>query len=413
MPLGYRVIDEKFGPILPPRRSEPVLEVNSPISGFRLMSNTCRTCRIYAIATIVSVCGLNAAEPPRVAPNASCRVEHPRGYAAVRTDKPIAIDGKLEDPAWTVAAWTEDFGDIQGEARPKPRYRTRAKMAWDDTYFYVAARLEEPHVWGTLTQHDSVIFQDNDFEIFIDPDGDNHQYLELEINALNTEWDLRLPKAYRDGGPALNEWEVPGLKTAVAVEGTLNDPTDLDTAWTVEWAIPWTALAEYASRACPPHSGDVWRVNFSRVEWRHTIGPDGKYAKLKGYPEENWVWSPQGRVDMHRPELWGHVRFVTNAEAAKKPVIAEDQAARWFLLEVYDSQKAFVSREMKYASSLQSLGLKSPGEPGWRFELKATEDGNNYEAVLTIPRADRAALTLRMSSDSKITRTPKWDDDKP
>ena len=50
-------------------------------------------------------------------------------------------------------------------------------MLWDDTYFYVAAHLEEPHVWGTLTKHDTVIFQDNDFEIFIDPDGDNQRVL--------------------------------------------------------------------------------------------------------------------------------------------------------------------------------------------------------------------------------------------
>ena len=88
-------------------------------------------------------------------------------------------------------------------------------MLWDDTYLYVGALLEEPHVWGTLTKHDSVIFKDNDFEIFIDPDGDNHEYYEIEINALNTEWDLFLTKPYRDGGPAINEWEIPGLKTAV------------------------------------------------------------------------------------------------------------------------------------------------------------------------------------------------------
>ena len=72
-------------------------------------------------------------------------------------------------------------------------------MLWDDTYLYVGALLEEPHVWATLTQHDSVIFHDNDFEVFIDPDGDNHEYCEIEINALNTEWDLFLNKPYRDG----------------------------------------------------------------------------------------------------------------------------------------------------------------------------------------------------------------------
>ena len=65
--------------------------------------------------------------------------------------------------------WTTDFVDIQGGAKPTPRFRTRAKLLWDDDYLYIAAELEEPHVWATLTQHDSVIFQDPDFEVFIDP----------------------------------------------------------------------------------------------------------------------------------------------------------------------------------------------------------------------------------------------------
>ena len=62
--------------------------------------------------------------------------------------------------------------------------------------------MEEPHVWGTLTKHDSVIFHDNDFEVFIDPNGDTLEYYEFEINALNTGWDLFLDKPYRQGGRA-------------------------------------------------------------------------------------------------------------------------------------------------------------------------------------------------------------------
>jgi hypothetical protein len=62
--------------------------------------------------------------------------------------------------------------DIQGVDDLRPRFRTRVKMLWDDDYFYVAAELEEPDIWGTLKERDSVIFHDNDFELFIDPDGD-------------------------------------------------------------------------------------------------------------------------------------------------------------------------------------------------------------------------------------------------
>ena len=31
--------------------------------------------------------------------------------------------------------------------------------------------MEEPQVWANNTAHDSVIFADNDYEVFINPDG--------------------------------------------------------------------------------------------------------------------------------------------------------------------------------------------------------------------------------------------------
>ena len=139
--------------------------------------------------------------------------------SAVSADAPLKIDGRPDEPASRAATWTEDFVDIEGSAKPKPRLRTKAKMLWDNEYFYVAVELDEPHVWGTLKDHDSVIFQDNDFEVFIDPDGDNHEYYELELNALNTTWDLFLDRPYKDGGKADNGWEIAGLKTARARAG--------------------------------------------------------------------------------------------------------------------------------------------------------------------------------------------------
>jgi len=231
----------------------------------------------------------------------------PLHYTCNRATTPIRIDGKLDDAGWRNAAWTDDFVDIQGAGHPTPRFRTRAKMLWDDRYFYVAAELVEPHVWATLTEHDSVIFHDNDFEVFLNPSGDSLNYFEFEMNALNTGWDLFLSKPYRQGGSADNSWEIPGLLTAVQVDGTLNDPRGRDRGWTVEIAFPWTA---FASRAPVerPSAGDAWRVNFSRVEW-HTDIVDGKYVKVPGKPEDNWVWSPQGLIDMHVPEHWGYVHF--------------------------------------------------------------------------------------------------------
>lgn len=288
---------------------------------------------------------------------------HPKGYVCYQ-GTPV-LSGKMDDSAWANAPWTDVFVDIEGDVRPAPTWETRVKMLWDEEYFYVGAKLTEPHIWATLTEHDSVIFHDNDFEVFIDPDADNHQYYEYEINALGTDWDLRLVKPYRDGGPALNEWEIPGLKRAVHVEGTLNDPNDEDSWWGVEIAFPWSVLQEFNTRkrgsgsrppvplplehyrGFAPDPGDQWRVNFSRVEW-DVVVEGGKYVKVPGRPEHNWVWSPQYAIDMHRPELWGYVQFshMPPGTDAFHPDAAWETRCR--LMDVYWAQKAFFEKEKRW-----------------------------------------------------------------
>ncbi len=210
----------------------------------------------------------------------------PHSYDCHYTKTPIRIDGRIDDPAWQKAPWTSDFVDIEGTSKPAPRFRTRAKMLWDDKYLYIAAELEESNVTGTLTKHDSVIFKDNDFEVFIKPLPQTESYYEFEINALNTGWDLFLPKPYSEGGRADNSWDIAGLKTAVAVQGTLNHSGDTDHGWTVEIAYPLNAF-ESRQHVPAPQKGTVWRINFSRVEWK------------PGNPkEDNWVWVAAGR-DQH------------------------------------------------------------------------------------------------------------------
>ena len=233
----------------------------------------------------------------------------PKSYNCYRTPTPIHIDGKLDDPAWKTASWTTDFVDIQGPGHPKPRYRTRMKILWDDNYLYVAAELEEPDVKATLTQHDSVIFHDNDFELFLKPLPNAEGYFEFEINALNTSWDLYLDKPYNQGGKADSSWNIPGLRTAVSIQGTLNQSTDKDRGWSVEIAIPFAA---YTSRqpVPKPTAGTQWRANFSRVEWPKGVDSNSPAANQPGkHLEDNWVWTPQGVINMHVPETWGHLTF--------------------------------------------------------------------------------------------------------
>ena len=325
----------------------------------------------------------------------------PKGYVCYRAKQPPRIDGRLDDECWNDAPWTDAFVDIEGTAKPRPRFRTRVKLLWDKDCLYIGAELEEPHVWGTLTAHDAVIFQDNDFELFIDPDGDNHEYYELEVNALNTTWDLLLDKPYKDGGKADNSWEFAGMKTAVHVDGTLNNPGDIDRGWSVEIAIPWTSLAKHAHRPTPPADGDQWRMDFSRVEWQTEI-KEGRYRKLPNVAENNWVWSPPGIIDMHRPERWGYIQFSTARPGEAKFQPDPTLPARDLLMEIYHRQKSYQARERKWTDSFDQLGMKPDA---WKSlakppNLRLTDEG--FAATLESPAANGKTQLLHVRQDSRL-----------
>jgi len=351
---------------------------------------TLLVCRL--MPTTSGVSGPEQAKPTYVPPN---------GYVCYRASGPIKIDGRLDEASWRDVPWTDWFVDIEGDAKPKPRFRTRAKMLWDDQYFYVAAELEEPHVWATLTQHDSVIFHDNDFEVFIDPNGDNHEYYEFEINALNTGWDLLLPRPYKDGGRALNSWEIPGLKTAVHIDGTLNDASDTDKGWSVEIAFPWKVLGELAYQPAAPKDGDQWRVNFSRVEWQHEIA-DGKYRKVAGKKEDNWVWSPQGVIDMHRPEKWGYVQFSTAKVGEAKVRPDPTGPARQVLHTIYYAQRGYRQKHQHWAKSFKELGLSDLGHDSLAGPPRMDVTDSLFQATVEIKQPEGKTHRWHIRHDSRV-----------
>ena len=307
----------------------------------------------------------------------------PREYVCYKTTRPIVLDGKINDLAWSKVSWTESFVDIEGDLKPKPYHDTKVKMLWDDDYFYFAVEMEEPHVWATITTRDSVIYKDNDFEIFLDPDGDTHNYYEFEVNALETEWDLILFKPYHDDSKvALDSWDIPGLITSVYIDGTLNDPSDRDKGWSIEIAIPWKSLVGNYRSNNPPKEGEQWKVNFSRVQWDVDI-VENRYVKTDS-PEFNWVWSPQGLIYMHMPDLWGLVQFTeTSPEQGNVEFqISQIDPIKWAMRQVYYRQRNYFFKKGHYTESLKELNLiKTPTEGiPWPPKIVLTPSG--WEAVV-------------------------------
>lgn len=338
----------------------------------------------------------------------------PPTYVCYKTPHPIVIDGKMSPGEWDAIPWTADFIDIEGSGQPYPYLQTHVKMAHDEKGMYFAAWMEEPHVWANLTEHDAVIYYDNDFELFLDPSGDTHNYLEYEVNALGTVWDLFLDKPYRDNGIPLNNWEFNGMKSAVHVDGTINDPADTDRSWSVEVFIPWSDIFQVVRGGKAPAEGDQIRVNFSRVQWT-TEAENGEYIKIPmegetRIREHNWVWAPTGVINIHMPEYWGYVQF-THKEAGTEEVAFAwnpEEDVKFLLRQLYYRQREYHQAFNAYSSHLPDLKpeeLCSP-EQLKRLDLHATL--TQYEISYTLD--DASVWYIRQ--DGYVWKTTKPDPEK-
>ena len=122
------------------------------------------------------------------------RIAH---YTALRTTAPITLDGRLEEADWKAAERSPRFADL---VRGRPGiHDTRAAVLWDDEHLYVGYWIEEPFVEATLTERDSLIYTNNDVELFI---AGRDAYYEFEINAFNTIYEVFFiwEEAFEKGG---------------------------------------------------------------------------------------------------------------------------------------------------------------------------------------------------------------------
>lgn len=337
----------------------------------------------------------------------------PERTAVAYTPEPPVLDGRIDDSAWQSAVWSHDFRDIEGpDHQPDPPFRTRMAMRWDATYLYVAADMEEPHLWASITDSLRPMWHDKDFEVFVDPDGDNHHYFELEINAFNKTNEVHFPRPYGDEFEPEDRlaW-MDGLISANRFEGTLNDRRDRDERWTMEIALPWSGFARYGTDGGPPRPGTTWRMNFSRVNWDLLPDSAGIGYIRNGPPMgHNWTWSPQGQVMMHLPEMWGYVQFRMD----HKPPTLPDPfhvRARACLMDAYYRNRVFRSMTGRNARRLEELfGPRAgPTGSGACEHLEFDIDGDGFLLSLTDTQTGRTA-TVDQRRHLSIPGEPLLDD---
>jgi hypothetical protein len=251
-----------------------------------------------------------------------------------RAREELLVDGNLEKAVWKDAKKSRRFVDlVNGD---QAFLNTQAAALWDDKALYLGFWVEEPDVRASFTERDSLIWFDNDVEVFFDGED---CYYEFEINAYGTvyevffvyqdalkkgsrfdipEFDLysrnvdvlcgfqdssRFKKHKRGKRWAFMDWDFPGIRSAVKVDGKVNDSSTIDKGWTAELAFPWEGFKILQpSKTWPPKKGDELRFQLFRFE---ALRYHGKTVT----ESVGWALNGHGAYDSHIPENFAYLHF--------------------------------------------------------------------------------------------------------
>lgn len=170
----------------------------------------------------------------------------------------ITVDGVLDEPAWRLAGATGRLRRFDGKA--DARQATEAWLCWDDQALYLAFRCADRDVFSTYTRRDQPLYLQEAVEIFLDPDGDRRDYMEIEASPAGVLFDATFTSRRQGMDPGFD----PAIRVGTTVDGTLNQRADRDRAWNAELAIPFDGMTGTGGR--PPREGDCWRLNLFRLD---------------------------------------------------------------------------------------------------------------------------------------------------
>lgn len=167
---------------------------------------------------------------------------------AARTDKPIKIDGILDDEAWKSAETGTDFIEFRPipGAKEKPGQTTEVKIMYDDVAIYVYARMNDTSpdsIARQIVPRDQVgnaDFIGVVFDTYLDRINGNGFY----VTAAGSQYDAK----YSQTGNEDDNWNAVWF-SEVKID---------EKGWSAEMKIPYSAL-RFSNKEV-----QTWGINFTR-----------------------------------------------------------------------------------------------------------------------------------------------------
>ncbi len=206
--------------------------------------------------------------------------------------KPPVLDGKLDDRCWQDAVAITQFASYWANKTPRPG--NRAYLVWDDEALYYGAMMTDAELRSHGTHRNDTLWDGDVFEMFFKPSANGPEYYEFQANPRELVFECFFPRrgVYPND---LSQAPILGNKAVVRLDGTLDQPGDRDTSWTVEGRIPWTAFQPTGGK---PKPGAEWRFALCRYDY----GPAGTKPVTMSS-------APLTKGSFHGHEDYGKLRF--------------------------------------------------------------------------------------------------------
>ena len=200
----------------------------------------------------------------------------------------LTIDGDLSD-------WKTSFLGpfVVHDSGKKATQDTFVSLTWNDENLYIAYRVLDSKITGKPQKKDSQIFNTDDLvEVFIDPDGDGQNYVEIGVNAFSSYYDMLLKCISPNcgGWNTSIDFDIPGIEaqSKITPEG-----------FTTEIKIPFSGLETIKNgNFTKPKIGSKWKGNTFRIDY----GNITEYLALQPYKSLQFGF--------HQPQEFAVFEFV-------------------------------------------------------------------------------------------------------
>jgi Domain of unknown function (DUF5916)/Carbohydrate family 9 binding domain-like len=355
-----------------------------------------------------------------------CLALTPAVYAAdppiriARITEPIRIDGDLSDPAWQKATRFDTWYETNPGDNVPPRVTQTGWVAYDDKFFYVALKLDDPHpeqIRAPYGDHDNISGNSDDFAgIAIDSRNDSKTAIEFFVTPHNIQYDASQDD--NSGEDSSPDWFWDSA-AKITPEG-----------WQLEMRIPFSSL-RYT-----PADVQTWGVilyrNYPRDRryqiFSHKLPRDSScfvcnYNKVTGLErlpsDQHFVAAPYVTANeaTHAPAFDGaplryrrpsgdqglDVKWTPNADNAIDATINPDfsqiesdvaaiSTNERFAIFYPEKRPFFLEDVSLFATPIQAVSTRSITSPRWGGRGTGKFDSNAYTLLVAQDRGGGATI---------------------